>query len=189
MNWKRGLFRLWLVGSLVWIGVATYLYFDDFTAMSRVGHMSTPAIEYTCNPSPCPIFENKYDCLLYGLRDRQRSCNYRDLRTFAPDWGARGLAVRALLAPPIAVPILGFVLFWAGWLAVRIGKWIVQGFGPLPPENDGPAVKHQSETGMPHPSPSFWAGRLRAVAIFVFAPMLLGLVVATVVWLWQALSR
>lgn len=30
MNWKRGLFRLWIVSSLVWLGLVGVRYYDPF---------------------------------------------------------------------------------------------------------------------------------------------------------------
>ena len=163
MNWKRGLFRLWLVGSIVWLGAGIYLWGNDLTA--RKEHIQ-PGAEYS-------------DDCVFG----RASCPKLPL---APDWHTRQTAIFAVIAPPVAVPILGFALFWAGWLGLKVAEWIVRGFRV---QEAVPVAKHQSETGMPYPpEPSLLASRLKAGAIFAFAPMLLGLVIALLIFIWQTIE-
>ncbi len=113
MNWKRGLFRIWVVATCVWLPVGIYLLGDNFTAVKTVEHVPPGVSPYECiiNRTPCPQWQF----------------------TTEPDWDGRRSAFVALLAPPIVVPILGFVLFWAAWLAMKIAKWIFQGFRPRAP--------------------------------------------------------
>lgn len=147
MNWKRGLFRLWLVGSVIWIALGLYLFSDKFTAMRDV---EVEPMDFICRPSPCPPnIVNKYACLLYRDSDGRRSCTYEYLSYRAADQRTRTWAVVGLIAPPIAVPLLGFLVFWAGWIATVVGKWIVRGFGPPTDRQAGPIVNRQSKISQP----------------------------------------
>jgi hypothetical protein len=116
MNWRRGLVRLWLVGSVVWIALGLHLFSDGFTAMHEV---EVEPVEFVCQPSPCPSsIANKYDCRYYGAVYQQRSCTYARVSYLVSDQRARTWAFVGLIAPPIAVPLLGFVVSGQdGWLS------------------------------------------------------------------------
>ena len=50
MNWKRGLFRLWVVATAVWLVGSAFILADDFTATMKVSETSGIPIgrnEYT----------------------------------------------------------------------------------------------------------------------------------------------
>lgn len=103
MNWRRGLFRLWLVATCVWLVVGTYLVADEFKAVrDRV-----------------PPGVNKYECLMANACPQWPK---------EPDWDTRRRGLVALAAPPIVVPILCFLMFWAGWASLRTALWIGRGF-------------------------------------------------------------
>lgn len=106
MNWKRGLFRLWLVATFLWLGVATYYLAGGLTAVMK----------------DVPPGVNKYACILAQIRT---PCPQWPM---VPDWDTRLKTASGLIAAPIIVPILGFALFWAGRLVIKIAKWIAQGF-------------------------------------------------------------
>lgn len=109
INWKRGLFRLWLVATLVWLGFVTY----------AAGNRLTAVMENV------PPGVDRLGCPLAQIRpDMPNPCQW----PMVPDWNKRLETAIAMIVVPIVVPILGFALFWAGWLAIKIAKWITQGF-------------------------------------------------------------
>ena len=106
MNWKRGLFRLWVVATAVWLVGSAFILADDFTATMKVSETSGIPIgrnEYTClmNKDACPNFVTRWET--------------------APNWGARIGALLVLFAPPIVVPLVG-------WALVLTATWIARGF-------------------------------------------------------------
>lgn len=102
LNWKRGLFRVWVVGTCVWLMVGIYLAAEGLTAVRM------------------PPGLNLYDCIA-----NRTACPEW---TAQPDWEARRRALIALIAPPIVLPALCFVLFWVGRAGLRAATWTVAGF-------------------------------------------------------------
>lgn len=101
MNWKRGLFRLWLIATAVWLVVGGFTLADGFTATVERQRMPPGVNEYDClvAKSPCPRWPVKIE----------------------PDWNVRIRALATLFFLPIAVPLLG----WAGF---HTTTWIARGF-------------------------------------------------------------
>lgn len=110
MNWKRGLFRLWLVASCVWLVAGLFLTWDGLTAVYR------------------PTSQAQYDCLAQSLRGREYDCLLKHSSPERPDWAERERAAIKLLAPPVVAPIVLLVLFWLCRLALRLVIWIWRGF-------------------------------------------------------------
>lgn len=106
MNWKRGLFRLWLVAATVWLVVGGAILADAFTATRELSETSG-----------VPPGLNEYDCLISNT-----ACpSWRTHRKTVPDWNVRIRALAAFFFLPIAVPFLG----WAGF---HTTTWIARGF-------------------------------------------------------------
>jgi hypothetical protein len=103
MNWLRGMFRLWLVATFVWLPVAGYFLVDDFVAVHQA---PTPGL-------------NVYNCL---------ATNTCPPWITEPDLDTRRRALITLIVPPIVAPIVCFAVFWAGWVGFRIAAWVGRGF-------------------------------------------------------------
>lgn len=59
INWKRGLFRIWVVATCVWLPVGIYPLGDNFTAVKTVEHVPPGVNPYECiiNRAPCPQWQ------------------------------------------------------------------------------------------------------------------------------------
>ena len=118
MNFRRGLFRLWLVLSLAWIGLIAYTErgvfcdtYKPYTAeekkkMSEVTPADREACrargENPCSPSFIPFLDIRHDCSLAP------SDGY--LRAWS---GIQSTAEQALWPPAIAF-LVGWLLIWIG---------------------------------------------------------------------------
>jgi hypothetical protein len=63
MSWQRGLFRLWLVGSILWICVVVWIAYDRISTVVRL----RAAPDYTPFGTPRPISAFVWDYSLYAL--------------------------------------------------------------------------------------------------------------------------
>jgi hypothetical protein len=99
MNWRRGLFRLWLVGSIVWTGLASWHVYDrTLTARERASRQAACVDERRRKPE----LGNPFDCFDGGME-------FGDLVTAISV--ARELAV--MTVPPIVGSFLmGLAFFW-----------------------------------------------------------------------------
>jgi hypothetical protein len=93
MNWKRGLFRLWLVLSLCWIAPMVALVWGDLGS-----HEITP--DYT-----------KWSAETLAKAERGETLSVSD---YPPDWPGRLATGGIIIGPPIAALLLGSALLWAG---------------------------------------------------------------------------
>ena len=63
MNWRRGLLRVWLVGSLAWIGFVSWMFFETVWVPRRTAALASDcANARTLNPS----LGNPFDCFPQG---------------------------------------------------------------------------------------------------------------------------
>ena len=97
MNWKRGLFRFWIVGSTIWILVTAALIVDE--AISETGRMRTEAEIASCKAVLKPD-ENPFSCFSPIVT-----------RNFDTSKLVDGLPL--VFAPPVVVLALGMALGWA----------------------------------------------------------------------------
>jgi hypothetical protein len=109
MNWKRGLFRLWLVIAVGWIAAATFLWWDDLTCSrcTVVNEAKKPA-----------GYENTTSVLLpdgtpVAIQTLDHAAALRAARLFI--WNEKGSTILGTaLGPPIALLLLGYTLVWIG---------------------------------------------------------------------------
>jgi hypothetical protein len=104
MNWRGGMFRIWIVASLVWIGLVSFVAYQK-------------------------IIVPRLDAAEAQRCAQQRSANHLNpFDCFDPDSGAKALATPAPLADgfvyaALAIgPICGVFICWF------IGEWISVGF-------------------------------------------------------------
>jgi hypothetical protein len=100
MNWRNGLFRLWLVGSLCWGAYVGWSYYED----SIVSAAKVRCFDYVKEkPSP-PVFDNPFSC--FDPKDKT-------FELFLPIAESRTPEYAKLLAVPIALTlVLGSALIW-----------------------------------------------------------------------------
>ena len=108
MNWARGLFRLWLVLSFLWIGAMAWIERDRLCwaspndrhvgATVPVGALVLARIDET-------LFEGAYHSLIDCLPPRGR----------ASDWQhGREPLLLLMFGPPVGAFVLGCALWWVG---------------------------------------------------------------------------
>lgn len=118
MDWKRGLFRLWLVASCVWLFAGPYLMWGGLTAIHQ------------------PTAPGAYDCIAKQIETRDPHVCTIERPPPRIDWDARWHTAIALLGLPLAVPIAGWVLFWVTRVCLFITAWVIAGFrGGGKPQN------------------------------------------------------
>ncbi len=115
MNFRRGLFRFWLVLSLGWIGLIAYFGQEAFCNTHRpftkeeIARIGPSAAERDV----CRILGDK-QCLpaFIPAMDSRRDCSVFPTDGYAHDWDTlSGFAEKALV-PPMVAFLLGLVLLW-----------------------------------------------------------------------------
>jgi hypothetical protein len=134
VSWRRGLFRLWLVLSICWVGAAGYqdlrmlcASYSPKAAKEREEKQRAEFLEClkttsesACKPhgfdlGPAPGFpgfdqQNEWNATeqLFGPDGCLPRGEYR------PDWSARWEVLPRVLGPPALTLIVGLVLIWVG---------------------------------------------------------------------------
>jgi hypothetical protein len=108
MNWARGLFRLWLVLSLLWIGAVAWIERDGLCwaspgerrveARTAVGPLVLARIDET-------LLEGTFNSLIDCLPSRGRASIW---------WHGRESMLLVLLGPPAGAFVVGCALLWVG---------------------------------------------------------------------------
>lgn len=99
MNIRRGLFRLWLLASVAWVGLV-WAFYQGLTLRSVAASEKACADARIANPA----LGNPFDCFASGGR------NFDDLNFLSPI-PLRYLALG--LGAPVAILLIGVVLIWA----------------------------------------------------------------------------
>jgi hypothetical protein len=97
MNWGRGLFRIWLVGSVAWLGVVGWWVFKSLQPY-QMTHTPTPAEVEICQKAA----ENPFYCY-----DPIVSVVTPELPLWQWAW-----VVGYAIVPPLLVYLAGRVLWW-----------------------------------------------------------------------------
>lgn len=108
MNWARGLFRLWLVLSVLWIGATAWLERDRLCWVAPAERRVQAAV--TSGPFVLAkldetIFEDIYTTVVDCLPRQDRANAW---------WRARQPVLLIVLGPPIGAFFLGCLLLWVG---------------------------------------------------------------------------
>lgn len=108
MRWTRGLFRLWLVLSLLWIGAVAWAERDTLCWTSS----NDRRVEAVVTDGPLvlarldeTLFEESYRSLIDCLPPRGHVVDW---------WRSREPALLVALGPPLGAFVLGCVLLWVG---------------------------------------------------------------------------
>jgi hypothetical protein len=101
MNWKRGLFRLWLLAAICWAVPVGILVWDQLGA-------HRPLTEMVDEQEAFKVKEAR----AVGYSDTEIA-SYLNLY-IPPDWHGRVSAVIAIVGPPVAMFLLGYALLWIG---------------------------------------------------------------------------
>ncbi len=93
MNWRRGLFRLWLIATVAWLLVVGGLLLpNDIALVFKLRHIDS---SYSCEDhDPCDLIEA-------NLAKRRALAEKRLMRN-----------TPRILAPPAVLFILGVIGFW-----------------------------------------------------------------------------
>jgi hypothetical protein len=112
MNWRRGLFRLWIVGTALYVIVVAFVSYNDikaeFDAAARAPKLVTdPALIKQLEAAP-PDETKPFDPDEF-------------LRKHATPWATLGVWASIAFGIPLAVLVLGSSLVWAfsGFTAKR----------------------------------------------------------------------
>ena len=108
MNWTRGLFRLWLVATALWLGTMAWLSRDALCPAIQADRR----VEAAALSRPL-VLARLDETLLEETTRTVVDCLPREGRARAW-WRAREPVLLALLVPPLAVLLLGYALVWAG---------------------------------------------------------------------------
>jgi len=143
MNWKKGLFRLWVIGTVLWVGAVAWFQYpawkDEWEQIS--GAKKSPdywrqscSDSSTCSigelmkglcPRPPPTGEEVEKCAESQALLESAIEDYRNSINRGADSHEIALViatqVEALLGPPIAMVALG-------WLIGFAGRWVARGF-------------------------------------------------------------
>jgi hypothetical protein len=101
MNWRRGLFRLWIAASLCWITLVGWEIYEDSKALAE---QRACLAEREANPG----LGNPFECFKMGMFEDLIPVETRALR-----WGI-----------VMALPPLGALFIGLGTL------WVISGFAP-----------------------------------------------------------
>ena len=93
MNWRRGLFRLWLVLSLCWIVLVGVHNWNDLSSREMTSDLT------------------KWSNEALEKASRGEALSVSD---YPPDWPRRLAAGGYIIGPPFAALLLGYVLIWVG---------------------------------------------------------------------------
>jgi hypothetical protein len=126
MNWRRGLFRLWIVGSALFvIAVAFVSYgdikkeFDRAAVLSHLTPITDPKLiaELEATP-PEPVTDPK---LIPKLEALDKVLSDRRAGRAPNPWAAVGIGAAMAFGIPLVVLVLGSSLVWAfsGFAAKR----------------------------------------------------------------------
>ena len=134
MNWRRGLLRLWLLFSYIWIGSLSFISFNEFRA--ALTHREPIASEITlqslvpfdCDAS-CQCWQHHCWSTISEFREKNEPENARmsDVELYVLLFDRAGIVLpgqRSLrttlskfavlaLGPPVGVLIFGAALMWA----------------------------------------------------------------------------
>jgi hypothetical protein len=103
MNWRRGLFRLWLAASVLWVFFQGWgLYEDEFVPRQSAASVAKCLQDRKENPT----LGNPFDCF-----DNARGNPFADLIPLGPAMVRKTILI---VAPPIALFLLGYSLLWIG---------------------------------------------------------------------------
>jgi hypothetical protein len=112
MNWRQGMFRLWIVASFLWILPIAWLAYHDISARAHVPSSPQACFEeHKANPA----LGNPFDCF-----DDENS-----------HLGGPIEPVIAIYAALATGPALATLLLWL------IGVWVAAGFNRPPKIRDG----------------------------------------------------
>jgi hypothetical protein len=111
MNWRRGLFRLWIAGSFLWIAILSALAYVNWPAevMHTIPDFPSKEEIDACQAKQPDPKHFELECLKPTSGHIETSADYSTIKNY-------GIAA-------IAVP-LAFLAFGFGT------KWVVAGFGP-----------------------------------------------------------
>jgi hypothetical protein len=109
MNWKRGLFRAWLIIAVCWIAATTFLWWDDLTcsncavineAKKLSGYEETTSVR-------------RSDGSVVAVQTHDHAAALRAARLSI--WHEKGsLIVGMIIGPPFALILLGSAVLWIG---------------------------------------------------------------------------
>ncbi len=112
MNWARGLFRLWLVLALLWIGAAAWTERDKLCWASpndrRVEASAAdgpPVLPLVLARIDETLIEETYHSLVDCLPPRGGVTTW---------WRGREPMLLAMLGPPVGAFVVGCMLLWVG---------------------------------------------------------------------------
>ena len=96
MNWRSGLFRLWLVLSVLWVLVVGYIKWADTGTVYATTKTGEPVFAVPTE------FLQLFDVSTPGSEE------------WRPHWPRRVFAMGVIVAPPFALLALGHILGWIG---------------------------------------------------------------------------
>ena len=113
-NWRAGLFRLWLAGSLLWAGMAAWTVYNQTQTISIQRHADGQKACFEYRKAK-PELGNPFDCFDDGRAFDDPLTPAERIWEFA----------RLTLPPTVGALSLGIVGFWiaAGFRRRSAGKW------------------------------------------------------------------
>jgi hypothetical protein len=100
MNWKRGLFRLWLLLSICWVGLRGWDFYEGVLVPRWSAASAQECFEARKDN---PALGNPFGCF-DGVEN-----HFTDL---IPLGRAISQSMAMIAFPPVAVFLFGYVLFW-----------------------------------------------------------------------------
>ena len=120
INWRRGLFRIWIAASFVWLVGAGAVWQKDIR--QDVSRLMTAEIQTVTDPTTLMPWERNWE---EAPRVGETVYDRLQARLIREEWARRVRAAPGKLMVAASVlllpPILAFALGWAG-------LWIVRGF-------------------------------------------------------------
>lgn len=129
MRWSRGLFRLWVVATVLWLAFTGYV--ADLKLGPEVSNYlwakkeAETAEKRAAEPIPEKPSEQHYEALFDPMRDSNYAKQEREFAT--KQWEILTTDVLWLVALGVSVPVSMLALYW-------VAAWVIAGFSRPRPQ-------------------------------------------------------